>query len=260
LRFCQVLTASWGRVGGRRWLEMKKKAVRVGGLLVLVAALLVTVAFGTAGGRVVVDWAAGRGNDSSESESASLADSFVAMGSQGVVAMMREIWLLAEEGDLKALMLFPEALTEEVGQRTLLEIEPPDLAEIQEAAAKGVPRGLVEMAKRYRDGEGVEQNLEEARRLFLAAAEKGHPGGHIGLAKLYFEGQGVPQSYEKAREHFQVAAEGHQAYAQRRLAEMYLEGLGVEASDEEAVKWYQLAAGQPSTMSRWGPRSPARGR
>jgi hypothetical protein len=43
LEVCQVLTASWGRVGGRRWLEMKKKAIRVGGLVVLVAALLVTV-------------------------------------------------------------------------------------------------------------------------------------------------------------------------------------------------------------------------
>ncbi|MGB6992290.1 MAG: tetratricopeptide repeat protein, partial [Thermoanaerobaculia bacterium] len=215
---------------------MKKKALKVGAWVVLVTAAVVAVAFGTSSGKAVVGWAAGQVRGSSEP--VNLGKGFVGRDPQSVAAEMREIWLKAEEGDLGALFVFPEALTEEVGQRTLFEIAPPELAEIQELAARGVPRGLVEMAERYRDGEGVEQDLEKARRLFLEAAEKGHPEGHVGLAKLYFEGEGVPQSYEEALGHFRVAAEGRQVSAQRRLAEMYLDGLGVEESDEEAVKWY----------------------
>ncbi|MGB6994891.1 MAG: tetratricopeptide repeat protein, partial [Thermoanaerobaculia bacterium] len=176
---------------------MKNKAIRVGGLVVLVAAALVTVAFGTARGKAVVGWAAGKVQGSSEA--VRLGKSFVGQNSRAVAEEMRRIWVRAEAGDLGALLVFPEAMTDEVGDLALF--GPPDLEAIQESAAQGRPWGLVRLAERYRDGEGVEQDLGEARRLYREAAEKGHPGGHAGLGQLYFKGDGVPQSSAKAVEH-----------------------------------------------------------
>ncbi|MGB6850353.1 MAG: tetratricopeptide repeat protein, partial [Thermoanaerobaculia bacterium] len=224
---------------------MKNKAIRVGGLVVLVAAALVTVAFGTARGKAVVGWAAGKVQGSSEA--VRLGKSFVGQNSRAVAEEMRRIWVRAEAGDLGALLVFPEAMTDEVGDLALF--GPPDLEAIQESAAQGRPWGLVRLAERYRDGEGVEQDLGEARRLYREAAEKGHPGGHAGLGQLYFKGDGVPQSSAKAVEHYRVAAEGRVAGARRRLGEWYRDGVGVEASDVEAVKWYRLAAQQGDAES-----------
>ncbi|MGB5815093.1 MAG: hypothetical protein WBI27_07825 [Thermoanaerobaculia bacterium] len=224
---------------------MKRKAIRVGGLVVLVAAALVTVAFGTARGKAVVGWAAGKVKGSSEA--VRLGESFVGQNSRAVAEEMRRIWVRAEAGDLGALLVFPEAMTDEVGDLALF--GPPDLEAIQESAAQGRPWGLVRLAERYRDGEGVEQDLGEARRLYREAAEKGHPGGHAGLGQLYFKGDGVPQSSAKAVEHYRVAAEGRVAGARRRLGEWYRDGVGVEASDVEAVKWYRLAAQQGDAES-----------
>jgi TPR repeat protein len=216
------------------------KAIRMSVLVVMLAAAIATWS-----GKALVGLAAGQVE--STPEAGSLDDAFVGKNPQAVVAEMREIWLKAEAGDLGALLVFPEAMTDEVGDLALF--GPPDLENIQESAAQGKPWGLVRLAERYRDGEGVEQDLGAARRLYREAAEKGHPGGHVGLGQLYFKGDGVPQSSEKAFEHYRLAAEGRVAGARRRLGEWYRDGVGVEASDEEAVKWYRLAARQGDAES-----------
>ena len=60
------------------------------------------------------------------------------------------------------------------------------------------------------NGQGVEQDYEEAEKWFRKASEQGIPQAQYKLGMLYSEGQGLPQDYEYAYSWFRVAAvHGH---------------------------------------------------
>ena len=54
----------------------------------------------------------------------------------------------------------------------------------QDQAAKGDPIGLVRMAERYRDGEGVEKDLAKAKEYFQKAIDAGDPSAAEELKRL----------------------------------------------------------------------------
>ena len=54
------------------------------------------------------------------------------------------------------------------------------------------------MASLYRNGRGVEQNDEEAARLYRLSAEQGYTGAQTSLGMIYMAGRGVERDFVSA--------------------------------------------------------------
>ena len=62
------------------------------------------------------------------------------------------------------------------------------------------------MALCYENGHGVEQNLNEAIKLYQQSAEKGNAKAQYKMGIFYKEGQGVEKSYTEAKNWLRKAA------------------------------------------------------
>jgi len=67
-------------------------------------------------------------------------------------------------------------------------------------AHKGHADAQYNLAYLYEAGQGVEQDLREAIRWYLAAAEQGHADAQVNLGYMYDVGKGVEQDYATAIE------------------------------------------------------------
>ena len=88
------------------------------------------------------------------------------------------------------------------------------------------------------------ENKKELFSKVLQLAEAGDAAAQFEAGKAYYNGEGAEQDYEEAVKWYRKAAEQGNATAQRNLGICYDYGNGVEQDDEEAVKWYRKAAGQ----------------
>lgn len=75
------------------------------------------------------------------------------------------------------------------------------------SAEQGYADAQFNLGLMYANGEGVEQNMDEAVTLFKKAAEQGHVDAQNNLGALYFTGEGVTRDEEKAIAWFEKAAE-----------------------------------------------------
>ena len=100
------------------------------------------------------------------------------------------------------------------------------------------------MGQMYRDGRGVKQSYEMARRLLEQAAQQGNVSAMYNLGVMYANGLGVEQSYEKAFEYYEQAAHLGDADAQHNLGAMYEHGLGVQRDVPTAIECWTKAAAQ----------------
>lgn len=103
------------------------------------------------------------------------------------------------------------------------------------------PAALVELARLYMSGKGVEKDAETAVGLFQEAADLGYAPGlfHIGYA--YLLGEGVEKNLLKAREILgQAADEGH-VFAMMSLAASYRADHVATPDPEQALVWYEKA-------------------
>uniref|UniRef100_K3X6E8 Uncharacterized protein n=1 Tax=Globisporangium ultimum (strain ATCC 200006 / CBS 805.95 / DAOM BR144) TaxID=431595 RepID=K3X6E8_GLOUD len=83
------------------------------------------------------------------------------------------------------------------------------------------------------------EDLEQARRFYLAAADAGSADAFCCLGTIYYQGLGVKKDYERAFYYYQEAADRHSMEAWKNLAEMYSFGRGVprnEATAESILK------------------------
>lgn len=89
---------------------------------------------------------------------------------------------------------------------------------------------------------------EEAVRYYRLSAEQGHVDGMYGLGSMYLMGEGVAQDLAEARKWIEKAAAGGGEQAIRVLAEGYAHGgLGLsdaERTSERGAPWIKLAAEQ----------------
>src|SRR4030042_1215038 len=116
-----------------------------------------------------------------------------------------------------------------------------DVAELLERAKKGEPEAQYGLAERYRKGDGVPKNAEEAEQWYRKAAEKGSTDAQSTLGKMYRTGEGVPQNNAEAAKWYRKAAEQGAPDAQSTLGKMYRNGEGVPKNSAEAAKWYREA-------------------
>ena len=115
---------------------------------------------------------------------------------------------------------------------------------LRRAALKGIAPAQYDLGKIYELGQGVDQDLIQARSLIARAAEQGHVGAMYDLALFMAEGEGGPADEAGAADWFRRAADHGFADAQYNLGVMYAEGIGVEQDPAEALYWFQLAARQ----------------
>lgn len=113
---------------------------------------------------------------------------------------------------------------------------------LRRAAEQGVPAAQYRYAKLLEAGEGVPQNLEEARRWTERAANAGHRRAMHNLGVMYFYGTGTAQNAETAARWFQDAALLGLRDAQFNLALLYETGDGVPLSLADAYAWFTIAA------------------
>ena len=93
----------------------------------------------------------------------------------------------------------------------------------------------------------AEEN-DKAVHWYRAAADQDYPDGIAGLAGMYAKGEGVPQDQEQARELFVKAAEAGHAGAIRVLIKAYDKGeLGVEKDAAQAAYWREKQASPGSS-------------
>lgn len=88
----------------------------------------------------------------------------------------------------------------------------------------------------------ADADKKEAAEWFTKAYEAGHVAAANRLAELYRDGAGIPQQLDTARRIFQKAAEQGDANAMYNLASMQNEGLGGARDTEKALRWYARAA------------------
>lgn len=96
----------------------------------------------------------------------------------------------------------------------------------------------------YRQGEGVERNMEEAIYWVTKAAEQGYAEAQLYLADCYFNGYGVEPDEAEVVYWIKQAAEQGNADGQDILGHCYAEGVGVEEDAKQAVRWFLKAAEQ----------------
>ena len=97
------------------------------------------------------------------------------------------------------------------------------------------------LAKMYYKGEGINHNLEQAFYWNEKGVERGYVLSRYTLAFSYYDGKGVEQDFNNAFQLFEQLAKRGYAPAQYMLALMYHEGKGVEQNVEKAIEWYERA-------------------
>jgi hypothetical protein len=100
------------------------------------------------------------------------------------------------------------------------------------------------MGDRYREGDGVEQDLSQARHWYELAAKEGDAAGQNNLGTMYLEGIGGEVDAKTAVYWYQRSADQGFEVAQYNLGKRYLHGKGVEKDEEKAFHWIMLAAEQ----------------
>jgi localization factor PodJL len=114
----------------------------------------------------------------------------------------------------------------------------------ERAAAKGLVPAQFRLGGLYEKGLGVKKNLDTARQLYTAAADAGHGKAMHNLAVLYAEGIDGKPDYAAAARWFRKAADHGIIDSQYNLAILYARGIGVETNPAEAFKWFALASRQ----------------
>jgi TPR repeat protein len=114
---------------------------------------------------------------------------------------------------------------------------------LQPLAEKGNADAQYAVAILYREGWGVEKNMETAAGYYLKSADQDHRDAMFEMGWLYQVGEGgVTKDYENSAKWYQKSAEkGHPA-AMYGIASFYYNGMGVERDTDAAMSWYQKSA------------------
>ncbi len=112
-----------------------------------------------------------------------------------------------------------------------------------EAAELGFAEAQLSLATLYRQGRGVERDLEQALAWLYQAAAQRHPEAQVDLADLFLEGgDGAlePDPVHASQWYGQAADQGV-VFAQFKLAQMHLEGVGLTKDEVTGFAWLTIA-------------------
>jgi localization factor PodJL len=110
------------------------------------------------------------------------------------------------------------------------------------AAAKGDPSAEFEVAARFAEGKGVEQDLKQAVAWYQRAATQGFAQAQYRLATLYERGFGVKTDLGRAKIWYKRAAEQGNVKAMHNLAVLSASRDGSAPDYSVAARWFTEAA------------------
>ncbi|MCB1986450.1 MAG: sel1 repeat family protein [Burkholderiales bacterium] len=93
-------------------------------------------------------------------------------------------------------------------------------------------------------GQVLDNDPELAAGWFYRSAEQGYADAQFNLGLMYANGEGVEQDMQEAVELFKKAAEQGHVDAQNNLGALYFMGEGVERDEDKAIAWFEKAAAQ----------------
>ena len=96
-----------------------------------------------------------------------------------------------------------------------------------------------------RNGQGVEQDYEQAFAWYSKSAEQGDSEAQVNVGYMYENGLGTKKNMKEAFNYAQLAAESDHVVGQFNLAEFYRDGSDFVTQDlEVALHWFSLSADQ----------------
>ncbi|XP_045503038.1 protein sel-1 homolog 1 isoform X2 [Colias croceus] len=122
------------------------------------------------------------------------------------------------------------------------------ILQVKQAADSGYAPAKIRLAWSYVFGEGVELDVDRARKIFQELADEGNADAHAGMGFLYATGVGVPVSQAKALVHYTMGAIGESDYAQMALAYRYWVGVTVPSSCPKAMDLYMKVAAKVASQ------------
>jgi TPR repeat protein len=113
-------------------------------------------------------------------------------------------------------------------------------------------QNLINLGVLYRDGKGVEQDLEKAILYFEKAVKAKHRGAHKALGDIYtyYAEHGVQDS-EKMLYHYTEGAKAGNTKCLNSLGLAYERGELLPKNNAEALKYYKLAAAKKHQYALW---------
>lgn len=112
---------------------------------------------------------------------------------------------------------------------------------ISRAAALAEAKDQHALGVIYKDGLGVEADLDKAVEWLSKAAKQGYAKSQYHLGALYAKGMGVPKNHQEAARLYRQAAEQGDANAQAQLGVMHITGHGPSKDIFMANFWLTLA-------------------
>ena len=101
------------------------------------------------------------------------------------------------------------------------------------------------------NSDGDAEATAAAMQSLQEAAALGHPPAQLQLGEFYKTGQGVDQDLGQARTWFRRAANGGNVLAMHRIGVMTARGDGGPADSNEAIGWFELAANRGLVDSQY---------
>ena len=93
----------------------------------------------------------------------------------------------------------------------------------------------------YENGQGVQQDYEEAIKWYRLGAKQGLAGAQSNLGLMYESGKGIMQDHKEAVRLYRQSAEQGNVLAQKYLGVMYVLGQGVPQDYVLAHMWFSLS-------------------
>ena len=103
---------------------------------------------------------------------------------------------------------------------------------------KNNPHAHIQMANRYKEGDGVIQSYTKTLEMYVDAAELGHADAYAGIGLCYKEGIAVERNMSKAFYFLEVGAKKGSIVAQKLLASFHL----INANSNEGIEHLKVAA------------------
>jgi len=112
----------------------------------------------------------------------------------------------------------------------------------RKAAKKGHTKAQIELANLLKDGRGIEQNINLAKKLYVMAAKDGAAEALYALGVMFETGTGVEKDPRKAATFFKEARSGYDLRSFVIFGSLYRQGLGFPQDDKKAYDLFIRSA------------------
>ena len=135
-----------------------------------------------------------------------------------------------------------ESVKEEAAVKETPAVPLSPLEKLIAEAEAGSTEAMVKLGDMYRDGDGVEADMETAGSWYEKAGDAGDGNAYQWLGNMYYNASGDQKDYGRAFEAYTKSADAGVPDGMGMLGLFYGNGYGVEQDTAKAAQWYEKAA------------------